>query len=131
MISIGDPVRAGLVWSFAHPGGNITGNTILGPDIGAKRIQLMKEVIPTVSRVAFLWNPNDASHEAYRQELRAAAPAFNVKLVFVEAGSADEFEGAFAAAMRELPWHQLGFGVERAPVGAMGKPAAASLSRPP
>ena len=103
MISIGDPVRAGLVSSYAHPGGNITGNTILGPDIGAKRIQLMKEVIPTVSRVAFLWNPNNASHDAYRQELRAAAPVLNVKLVFVEAGSANEFEGAFAAAMRERP----------------------------
>jgi len=91
MISIGDPVRAGLVSSYAHPGGNITGNTILGPDIGAKAIQLMKEVIPTVLRVAFLWNPNNASHDAYRQELRAAAPALNVELVFVEAGSANEF----------------------------------------
>ena len=119
MISIGDPVRAGLVSSLAHPGGNITGNTILGPDIGAKAIQLMKAVIPTVLRVAFLWNPNHASHDAYRQELRAAAPALNVELVFVEAGSANEFEGAFAAAMRERldafsitgdPFHQLHIG---------------------
>jgi len=63
----------------------------------------MKEVIPTISRVAFLWNPNNASHEAYRQELRSAAPVLNVELVFVEAGSANEFEGAFAAAMTERP----------------------------
>src|SRR5215510_12878522 len=47
MISIGDPVRAGLVISLARPGGNITGNTILGPDVGAKRLQILKEAIPT------------------------------------------------------------------------------------
>src|SRR5262249_23202641 len=58
MISIGDPVRAGLVPSLARPGGNITGNSVLGPDVGAKRLQILKEVIPTVSRVAFLWNPD-------------------------------------------------------------------------
>src|SRR5262249_1327868 len=55
MISIGDPVGAGLVPSLARPGGNITGNTILGPDVGAKRLQILKEAIPTVLRVAFLW----------------------------------------------------------------------------
>jgi ABC transporter substrate binding protein len=58
MISIGDPVRTGLVPNLARPGGNITGNTIIGPDVGAKRLQILKEVIPTVSRVAFLWNPD-------------------------------------------------------------------------
>jgi len=103
MISVGDPVRAGLVASLAHPGGNATGNTILGPDIGAKRIQLMQELIPTVARVAFLWNPNNASHAAYRQELQAAAPALNAKLLFVEVGGAGEFESAFAAMMKERP----------------------------
>jgi putative tryptophan/tyrosine transport system substrate-binding protein len=103
MISVGDPVRAGLVSSLAHPAGNVTGNTILGPDIGAKRVQLIREAIPTVARVAFLWNPNNASHDAYRQELQAAAPALNVKLLFVEVGSTTEFEGAFAAVMRERP----------------------------
>jgi putative ABC transport system substrate-binding protein len=103
MISIGDPVRAGLVTSLAHPGGNVTGNTILGPDIGAKRVQLLQELIPTVGHVAFLWNPNNASHAAYRQELQAAAPALNVRLLFVEVGSASEFDGAFAAMMKERP----------------------------
>jgi putative ABC transport system substrate-binding protein len=103
MISVGDPVRAGLVTSLAHPGGNVTGNTILGPDIGAKRVQLLQELIPMVRRVAFLWNPNNASHAAYRQELQAAAPALNVKLLFVEVGSASEFDSAFAAMMKERP----------------------------
>jgi putative ABC transport system substrate-binding protein len=103
MISVGDPMRAGLVTSLAHPGGNVTGNTILGPDIAAKRVQLLQELIPTVERVAFLWNPNNASHTAYRQELRAAAPALNVKLLFVEVGSSSEFDSAFADMMKERP----------------------------
>ena len=103
MISVGDPVRAGLVASLAYPGGNVTGNTVLGPDIGAKRVQLMQELIPTIARVAFLWNPNNASHAAYRQELQAAAPALKAKLLFVEVGSAGEFESAFAAMMKERP----------------------------
>ena len=54
MIAIGDPVRAGLVASIARPGGNVTGNTILGPEVGAKRLQLFKEAVPTISRMAFL-----------------------------------------------------------------------------
>ena len=62
MIAVGDPVRAGLVQSLAHPGGNITGNTILSPDLGPKRLQLVKEIIPSASRVALLWNPDNVSN---------------------------------------------------------------------
>jgi putative ABC transport system substrate-binding protein len=83
MIAIGDPVRAGLVASLARPGANITGNTILGTEMSAKRLQLLKELIPGVSRVAFLWNPNNASHLAYLEEWRAVAPVLGVKLLFV------------------------------------------------
>jgi putative tryptophan/tyrosine transport system substrate-binding protein len=103
MIAIGDPVRAGLVTSLARPGENITGNTILGTEMSAKRLQLLKEVIPGVSRVAFLWNPNNASHLAYLEEWRAVAPALDVKLLFVEVGSSDQFDSAFAAMMQESP----------------------------
>jgi putative ABC transport system substrate-binding protein len=103
MIAIGDPVRAGLVASLARPGANTTGNTILGTEMSAKRLQLLKEVIPGVSRVAFLWNPNNASHRAYLEEWRAAAPKLDVKLLFVEVGSSDQFDGAFAAMMQGSP----------------------------
>ena len=103
MLAIGDPVRSGLVASLARPGGNITGNTILGPEIAAKRLQLFKEVIPTISRLAFLWNPNNASHAAYLEEWKSAAPALSVKMLFVAVGSSDEFDRAFAAMMRERP----------------------------
>src|SRR5262249_43516884 len=67
-ISIGDPVRTGLVASLARPGGNVTGNTILAPELAPKRLQLLKEVIPSVSRVAFLWNPNNASNVVILEE---------------------------------------------------------------
>src|SRR5262245_40278406 len=119
MISVGDPVRAGLVTTLARPGANVTGNTILGPDIGVKRIQLMQELIPTVARVAFLWNPNNASHAAYRAELQGAAPALNAKMESVAVGSAGAFDAAFAAMLKARPeafsitghpFHQLNVG---------------------
>ena len=102
-ISIGDPVRAGLVTSLARPGGNITGNTILGPDLGAKRLQLIKEVIPSVARVAFLWNPDNASNVAIREELEAAVPVLGLRLISVAVQNVEGFDGAFAAMMRERP----------------------------
>jgi putative tryptophan/tyrosine transport system substrate-binding protein len=102
MIGIGDPVGAGLVASLARPGGNITGNTILGPDVASKRLQLLKEGVPA-SRVALLWNPDNASHAAYVEEMRVAAVALGVTLILVPVRVASEFDGAFAAMMRELP----------------------------
>jgi putative ABC transport system substrate-binding protein len=103
MISIGDPVRAGLVPSLARPGGNITGNTILGPDVGAKRLQILKEVIPTVSRVAFLFNPDNASNVLQLEEIQAAAPTLGVTVIPVSVSPRIEFETAFAAMMKERP----------------------------
>ena len=103
MISIGDPVRAGLVPSLARPRGNITGNTILGPDVGAQRLQILKEAIPTISRVAFLWNPDNASNVLQFQEVQAAAPALGVTVISVKVSPRIEFETAFAAMMKERP----------------------------
>jgi len=103
MISIGDPVRTGLVPSLARPGGNITGNTILGPDVGAKRLQILKEAIPTISRVAFLWNPDNASNVLQLEEIQAAAPTLGVTVISVSVSPRIEFETAFAAMMKERP----------------------------
>jgi putative ABC transport system substrate-binding protein len=103
MIAIGDPVRAGLVASLARPGWNITGNTTLGTEVSAKRLQLLKEVIPGISHVAVLWNPNNGSHVAYLEEWRAVGPTLGITLLFVEVGSSNQFDSAFAAMMRERP----------------------------
>jgi putative ABC transport system substrate-binding protein len=103
MSGIGDPVRAGFVASLAHPGENIIGNTILGPELAPKRLQLLKLAVPTLSRVAFLWNPDNPSHAVYLDEWKAAAPTLGVEMLFVAVRSSDEFDSAFAAMMRERP----------------------------
>ncbi|HUL90534.1 MAG TPA: ABC transporter substrate-binding protein [Pseudolabrys sp.] len=103
MISIGDPVRAGFVASLARPGGNMTGNTILGPDLSPKRLQILKEIIPSVSRAAFLWNPDNASNVVIRDELQAAMPKLGMTFISVEVRNTGEFDTAFAAMLREHP----------------------------
>src|SRR5882757_543348 len=103
MVGVGDPVRAGLVASLGRPGGNITGNTVLSPDLGAKRLQILRETIPGVRRVVFLANPNNASHPATLAELKIAAAADGMAVVGVQVGSVAEFDDAFAAIPRDRP----------------------------
>jgi putative tryptophan/tyrosine transport system substrate-binding protein len=103
MIGIGDPVGAGLVASLARPGGNITGNTIVGRVLGLKRLQLLKEVIPTVSRVALLLNPENASSVLYFEELQNVAPTLGVKLLVVRARNSQELDDAFETMLHERP----------------------------
>jgi len=103
MILVGDPVRAGLVQSLAHPGGNVTGNTIISPDLGPKRLQLVKEIIPSAARVALLWNPDNVSNVVILDQMRTAAPDVGLAFTAVEARSTNDFEGAFAVLARERP----------------------------
>jgi ABC-type uncharacterized transport system substrate-binding protein len=100
-ISVGDPIRAGLIQSFARPGGNVTGNTILGPDLSPKRLQLIKEIVPAVARVAFLWNPDNTSNAAMLEELRTAAPALGLALIGVPARTPGDFDPAFDTMVKE------------------------------
>jgi len=103
MAGIGDPIRAGFVASLAHPGGNITGNSILGAEVAAKRLQLLKLAVPTTSRVALLWNPDNASNRLAVEEVRVAAATLGMTFIGVPVRRADEFDSAFAAMMRERP----------------------------
>src|SRR5262245_26566519 len=82
---------------------HITGISILGAEVGVKRLQLLKLALPTMSRAAFPWNPNNASHAAYLDEWKAVAPALGVEMLFVAVRTSDEFDSAFAAMMRERP----------------------------
>ena len=103
MIAIGDPVRAGFAVSLARPGGNMTGNSYLSPDLIGKRFEILKECVPSVARVAFLWNPDNNSNLVFLEELIIAVPALGLQLISVPVRNADEFEGAFAAMMRRMP----------------------------
>jgi ABC-type uncharacterized transport system substrate-binding protein len=103
MIGVGDPQRTGLVASLAHPGGNITGLTILGPELAAKRLQLLKEVVPNVSRVAFLWNPGNSGTAVNFENVQAGARALGVAVQSIQVRSPTELENALAAMMRERP----------------------------
>ena len=103
MIAVGDPVVAGLVQSLARPGGNITGNTILSPELAPKRLQLIKEIIPSASRTALLWNPDNVSSGVNLEQLRTAAPGLGLMFTAVEARTANDLDGAFAILARERP----------------------------
>lgn len=93
-----DPVEAGLVASLARPGGNITGLTQVHDILAGKSIELLKETIPSVSRVAILWNPDHADPEF--RETKRASVSLGVDLQSLEVRQAGDFEGAFRAAER-------------------------------
>ena len=92
-----DPVGNGLVSSLAHPGGNVTGCSIQLSDISAKRLQLLTEAVPSVSRAAVLWNPHTPYHKTLLKEVEVAAPSLRLQPVPIAAQDPREFEGAFAA----------------------------------
>jgi putative tryptophan/tyrosine transport system substrate-binding protein len=103
MVHVGDPLRTGLVASLARPGGNVTGSSLLGPELSPKRLQLLQETLPTASRVAFLWNPANPANVLHFEDLQAGARALGVTLHSVEVSSPNEFTSALAAMMRERP----------------------------
>lgn len=91
------PDKLGLVASLAHPGGNVTGLSNAGPDVQAKRAQLLKELAPKVSRVALLWNP--ASPAEGFLEIQAIYAALGAELQSLEVRAAEDYPAAFAAAV--------------------------------
>jgi putative ABC transport system substrate-binding protein len=101
LVTAGNPVGDGLIKSFARPGGNATGLTLaVGQEIGGKLLELLKETVPTVSRVAILWNPLTAPHALALKETERAARALGLALQPVSARRPDEIDGAFAAMSR-------------------------------
>ena len=101
MSLVNDPVGSGLVASLARPGGNVTGLTIISPDLQGKRLELLKEVVPKVSRVALLRNPDNPADAAMLREMEAAARTRRVRLQPLEARNHQEIERAFAAMIGE------------------------------
>jgi putative ABC transport system substrate-binding protein len=97
----GDPVRDGLVASLARPGGNITGLANLTPELAGKRFELLKEVIPQLSLVAVLWNPNYSSQGLRMRETEAAANSLHIKLQPIAVRGPNDIERAFLAMKKE------------------------------
>jgi putative ABC transport system substrate-binding protein len=100
MSGVVDPVASGLVVGLARPGGNATGLSLMAPEIVGKQMQLLKELIPSVSRIAVLWNPANPSGAPQLQEAEVAARALKVQLQPLEARSGNDLDKAFAAMTR-------------------------------
>jgi ABC-type uncharacterized transport system substrate-binding protein len=98
---VGDPVGLGLVASTARPGGNVTGLTNLGPGLSAKRLELLKEAVPSASRVAALLNLTNPSAAPHLRETLGAAQKLGVRVQPLEVRGTEDFERAFEAATRE------------------------------
>jgi putative ABC transport system substrate-binding protein len=97
----GDPVGDGLVASLARPGGNITGLSMMIPEVSGKRLELLQEAVPKLSHVAVLWNPDFPGSTLAFKETQTAAHALGLQLQSLEVRRPDEFDQAFAAMTRE------------------------------
>lgn len=99
----GDPVGTGLVTNVSHPGGNLTGVTELSTELTSKRLQLFKEAVPRLRRMAVIWNVGDRSMTLRFNEVEAAAPALQLSVMPLPIRKLDDFETAFAAMSRSRP----------------------------
>ncbi len=99
----GDPVATGLVLNVAHPGGNITGVTELSTELTGKRMQLFKEAIPGLARVAIIWNAGDRAMSLRSAEAEAAAPGLGLSLMSLPIRQLDDFEKTFETMRRDRP----------------------------
>jgi putative tryptophan/tyrosine transport system substrate-binding protein len=103
MTIVADPVGSGVVRNLAQPGGNITGLSIMLAELSAKRLQLLKDAMPRLTRVAALWNPPTAYHATALENLKAAAPSLAIELNVVSARTSEEIGPAFEALNRAHP----------------------------
>src|SRR5262245_57447516 len=103
MTAAGDPLGSGLVASLARPGGNVTGMSLMAPDLGGKRLELLKELLPRLSRVSVLWNAANPYSTISFKETQAAGRTLGVEIQSLEVRGPDDFDSAFEAARRQHP----------------------------
>jgi len=103
MVRVGDPVAYGLVASLARPGANLTGLSTDSTEVDGKRLELLKEILPSLSRVGVLLNPANPNTALHWKQVQAAAEALHLKLERVEVKRAEDFDAAFAALARQRP----------------------------
>jgi putative ABC transport system substrate-binding protein len=99
----GDPIFTGDIQSLAHPGGNITGLCQMHPELSTKQLDVLKQIVPSISRIAVLWNAAVPTKLADWQQLRPAAHTLGVELQSVEVRRPEDFDGAFAAVEEQHP----------------------------
>jgi len=103
MVAVGDPVASGLIPSLTRPGGNITGLTSMGDELEGKRLELLRDLIPTISHVAALTNSGNASLKKASEVLRAVAAALHIRVLVIDVRSADQLDAAFDVIVRKRP----------------------------
>ncbi len=97
----GDPVASGLVASLARPGANVTGVSLLAAELSVKNLELLKEIVPRISRVAVLWEPDQPVGALYLRQIEVAAMSLRVQLQPLEVRDPNDFETAFASITRK------------------------------
>jgi putative ABC transport system substrate-binding protein len=96
MALVVDPVGSGLVKSLAQPGGLVTGLSMMTTELNVKRLELLKEVVPHLARLAVLWNPDHPFHSKVVADLKQIAPSLSIELIFASVRTPDQFGGAFS-----------------------------------
>jgi putative ABC transport system substrate-binding protein len=103
MCDAGDPVGSGLVVSLARPGGNVTGLSLMSPDLAPKRLQMLKELLPALSRVAVLWNAANPYPARVYKETETAAKSLGIEVDSIQVRGAADFDDAFNLLMKRRP----------------------------
>jgi putative tryptophan/tyrosine transport system substrate-binding protein len=100
-VAMGDPVASGVVPSLARPGANLTGTTRMIPEMSAKHVELLKETVPSLRKLAVLWNPTNSSHQPAMQAVEATARALSLQVQPLQARAVAELDGSFDAIVRD------------------------------
>jgi putative tryptophan/tyrosine transport system substrate-binding protein len=103
MTAVGDPVGTGIVPSLSHPGGNITGLTAISTEMDAKRLELLREVVPSVSYIALLWNAASPLQVLAEKQVQAAAQVLRMRVLSLGVKTEEEIKSALAVMARERP----------------------------
>jgi ABC-type uncharacterized transport system substrate-binding protein len=103
MTAAGDPLGSGLVATLAHPGGNVTGMSLMAPDIAGKRLELLKELLPRFDRVAVLWNAANPYSANVFKETQVAGRVLGVQVQSLGVRNPEDLDGAFEAARQQHP----------------------------
>jgi len=103
MLAVGDPVGTGIVPSLSHPGGNITGLTAISTEMDAKRLELLREVVPSASHIAVLWNASNPLQVLAEKQVQAAAHGLRMRVLSLGVKTEEEIKSALAVMARERP----------------------------